>query len=131
MSGGGGGNGNKIQTYEDFVSVHGILLAASGIPQSLYRLLFEKLSNESFDGGEFFQIEPVEEVEGRQRRLVFTSDFMHKESNIFLVDHAWTFRFSDAYKQVWMWNDNSIHFMFLLESRLTIYWFIILFFFSI
>lgn len=82
------------------MTVHGILLAASGVPQSLYRLLFEKLSNESFDGGEFFQIEPVEEVEGRQRRLVFASDFMHKESNLFLVDHAWTFRISDAYKQL-------------------------------
>ncbi|KAI5674266.1 hypothetical protein M9H77_14630 [Catharanthus roseus] len=95
-----GGSSNEIQTFEDFVNVHGVLLAASGIPQSLYRLLFEKLSNETFDGGEFFQIEPVEEVEGRQRRLVLTSEFMNKESNVFLVDHAWTFRISDAYKQL-------------------------------
>ncbi|KAL3532696.1 hypothetical protein ACH5RR_006217 [Cinchona calisaya] len=92
--------GNRIQTYEDFVKVHGILLAASGVPQSLHRILFEKLSNETFDGGNFFQIEPVEDVEGRQRRLLFTSDFMAKDSNLFLVDHAWTFRLSDAYKQL-------------------------------
>lgn len=25
---------------------------------------------------------------------------MAKESNLFLVDHAWTFRLSDAYKQL-------------------------------
>ena len=96
--------GNRIQTYEDFVKVHAVLLAASGIPQSLYPTLFDKLTNETFDGGNYFQIEPVEEVEGRQRRLVFTSEFLGKESNLFVVDHAWTFRLSDAYKQVWSSN---------------------------
>lgn len=92
--------GNRIQTFEDFVKVHALLLAASGIPQSLHRTLFEKLTNDTFDGGNLFQIEPVEELEGRQRRLIFTSEFLGKESDLFLVDHAWTFRLSDAYKQV-------------------------------
>ncbi|CAI9100721.1 OLC1v1037881C1 [Oldenlandia corymbosa var. corymbosa] len=94
------GGGNRIQTYEDFLKVHGILLAASGIPSSLHRTLFEKLSNDTFDSGDYFQIEPAEDVDGRQRRLVFTSDSMEKDSNLFLVDHAWTFRLSDAYKQL-------------------------------
>ncbi|KAK6941297.1 Tubulin-tyrosine ligase/Tubulin polyglutamylase [Dillenia turbinata] len=89
---------NKIETYEDFVKVHGILLAASGIPSSLHRLLFQKLSSETFDGGNFFQVEPCED--GRQRRLILTSELLEKESNLFLVDHAWTFRLSDAYKQL-------------------------------
>lgn len=92
--------GNRIQTYDDFVKVHSILLAASGIPQSLYPKLFEKLTSDALDGGNYFQVEPVEEVEGRQRRLVFTSEFLGKESDLFLVDHAWTFRLSDAYKQL-------------------------------
>lgn len=87
-----------IQTFEDFVKVHGLLLAAAGIPQSLYRKLFEKLSTETFDGGNYFQVEPVED--GRQRRLVLTSDSMGKESNIFLVDHALSFRLSDAPQQL-------------------------------
>ncbi|CAK9138508.1 unnamed protein product [Ilex paraguariensis] len=87
-----------IQTYEDFVEVHGLLLAASGIPQSLHRQLFHKLSTETFDGGDYFQVEPVDD--GRQRRLVLTSDFLGKESIVFLVDHAWTFRLSDACKQL-------------------------------
>lgn len=88
----------RIETYEDFVKVHGLLLAASGLPQSLHRQLFEKLLSETFDGDSYFQIEPSEE--GRQRRLVLTSESMFKDSNVFLVDHAWTFRLSDACKQV-------------------------------
>ncbi|XP_023771281.1 uncharacterized protein LOC111919948 isoform X1 [Lactuca sativa] len=88
-----------IRTFEDFLKVHGLLLAAAGIPQSLYRKLFEKLSTETFDGGNYFQVEPVED--GRQRRLVLTtSNSMGKESNIFLVDHALSFRLADAPKQL-------------------------------
>ncbi|TMW96038.1 hypothetical protein EJD97_008005 [Solanum chilense] len=89
---------NKLESLDDFVKVHGVLLAAAGIPQSLYKLLFQKLSSDTFDGGHYFQIEPIED--GRQRRLLSTSDFIAKHSNLFLVDHAWTFRLSDAYKQL-------------------------------
>ncbi|PQQ09085.1 tubulin--tyrosine ligase-like protein 12 [Prunus yedoensis var. nudiflora] len=88
----------RIETYEDFVKVHGLLLAASGLPQSLHRQLFQKLLSESFDGGSHFQIEPTED--GRPRRLVLTSDSMPEHSDVFLIDHSWTFRLSDAYKQL-------------------------------
>jgi tubulin--tyrosine ligase-like protein 12 len=88
----------EIKSYDEFLKVHGLLLTATGLPQSLYPQLFRKLSSETFDGGEFFQIEPCED--GLQRRLVFTSDSMPKHSNVFLVDHAWTFRLPDAPKQV-------------------------------
>ncbi|KAK6131790.1 hypothetical protein DH2020_034486 [Rehmannia glutinosa] len=87
-----------IENYEDFVKSHGVLLAASGLPQPLHRKLFQKLTEETFDGGKYFQVEPVED--GRQRRLVMTADFPGKDSEVFLVDHAWTFRLSDAYKQL-------------------------------
>ncbi|KAJ7955985.1 Tubulin--tyrosine ligase-like protein 12 [Quillaja saponaria] len=88
----------RIETYEEFVKVHGLLLTASGLPHSLYYKLFQKLSSETFDGGAYFQIEPCED--GRQRRLLLTSDLMAKDSQVFLIDHAWTFRLSDAYKQL-------------------------------
>lgn len=91
-------NSNRIETYEDFVKVHGVLLAASGLPQSLHRQLFQKLTTETFDAGSYFKIEVCED--GRQRRLVLDSQSMPKESNVFLVDHAWTFRLSDAFSQV-------------------------------
>lgn len=87
-----------IRDFEEFVEVHALLLAASGIPSSLHELLYQKLSSDTFDGGDFFQVEPCED--GRQRRLVLTADSMDKESQVFLVDHAWTFRLSDALKQL-------------------------------
>nr|XP_043619113.1 tubulin--tyrosine ligase-like protein 12 [Erigeron canadensis] len=88
-----------IRTYDDFLKVHGLLLTAAGIPQSLYQTLFHKLSTETFDGGNYFQVEPVDG--GRQRRLILTSpNPMPKDSNIFLVDHALSFRLSDAPKQL-------------------------------
>ncbi|KAK7304002.1 hypothetical protein RJT34_14973 [Clitoria ternatea] len=92
-------NGTKrIETYEEFAKVHALLLAASGLPEPLHRRLFEKLSGETFDGGHHFQIEPCEDF--RQRRLLLTSESMAMNSNVFLIDHAWTFRLSDAYKQL-------------------------------
>ncbi|KAK1301438.1 hypothetical protein QJS10_CPB12g01782 [Acorus calamus] len=84
--------------FEGFAKSHAFLLVSAGIPPSLHRRLFEKLSSETFDGGHFFSIEPCEG--GRQRRLVLSSESLPKESDVFLVDHAWTFRLSDAPKQV-------------------------------
>ncbi|KAL6965790.1 hypothetical protein U1Q18_036851, partial [Sarracenia purpurea var. burkii] len=88
---------------------HGILLAASGVPPSLHRQLFEKLYAETFDGGDFFQVESCED-DSRQRRLVLTSDFMDKESHVFLIDHAWTFRLSDVRKQVCVYVQSGVRF---------------------
>ncbi|KAH6779152.1 tubulin-tyrosine ligase [Perilla frutescens var. hirtella] len=87
-----------ILNYEDFVKVHGVLLAASGLPLPLHRKLYQKLTAEIFDGGNYFQVDPVDG--GRQRRLVLTADVIGQHSDVFLVDHAWTFRLSDAYKQL-------------------------------
>ncbi|KAK9705578.1 hypothetical protein RND81_07G067700 [Saponaria officinalis] len=90
---------NKQQNYEEFLQVHDFLLTATGLPKSLYPELFNKLSNETFDGGNFFTIDPSS-YNGLQRCLLFTSEFMPKHSNVFLVDHAWSFRLSDAPTQL-------------------------------
>lgn len=55
-------------------------------------------------------MEPVES--GRQRRLVSTADCIGQNSDVFLIDHAWTFRLSDAYKQVYA---NSIATLCLID----------------
>lgn len=90
---------DRIRSYEDFARVHAYLLAASGIPPSLHQRLYHKLADEVFDGGEAFSVEPCEG--GRQRRLVLAAEWtLGRESDVFLVDHAWSFRLSDALKQV-------------------------------
>jgi len=79
--------------------VHAYLLAAVGIPPSLHERLYRKLADEVFDGGEVFAVEPCEG--GMQRRLVLASEEpLGKESDVFLVDHAWSFRLPDALKQL-------------------------------
>ncbi|KFK43033.1 hypothetical protein AALP_AA1G070000 [Arabis alpina] len=88
----------KIERLEDFVEVHGVLLAASGLPKKLYSRLFHKLASDTFDGGAHFQIEPCDD--GRRRSLILTSESMPVDSDVFLIDHAWTFRLSEAYKQL-------------------------------
>ncbi|CAD5317472.1 unnamed protein product [Arabidopsis thaliana] len=89
---------SKIESFDDFVKVHGILLAASGLPPKLYPRLFEKLAYDTFDGGDYFQIESCED--DQRRKLLLTAESMPKDSDVFLVDHAWTFRLPDAYKQL-------------------------------
>ncbi|CAH2079500.1 unnamed protein product [Thlaspi arvense] len=88
----------KVERLEDFVEVHGVLLAASGLPQKLYQRLFDKLASDTLDGGAHFQIEPCDD--GRRRKLVLTSESLPKDSDVFIIDHAWTFRLPDAYKQL-------------------------------
>ncbi|XP_010428834.1 PREDICTED: tubulin--tyrosine ligase-like protein 12 [Camelina sativa] len=89
---------SKIESFDDFVKVHGILLAASGLPPKLYPRLFQKLASDTLDGGAYFQIESSDD--DRRRKLLLTSDSMPKDSDVFLVDHAWTFRLPDACKQL-------------------------------
>jgi tubulin--tyrosine ligase-like protein 12 len=88
-----------IRRYDDFVRVHAYLLAAAGIPPSLHERLYSKLADEVFDGGDVFAVDPCEG--GRQRRLVLAAEApLKRESDVFLVDHAWSFRIFDAFKQV-------------------------------
>lgn len=89
----------RIRSYEDFARVHAYLLAAAGVPPSLHQRLYRKLADEVFDGGEVFAVEPCEG--GRQRRLVLSAEGpLGRESDVFLVDHAWSFRLPDALKQL-------------------------------
>jgi hypothetical protein len=84
----------RIQRYDDFVRVHAYLH-----PASLHERLYRKLADEVFDGGEVFAVDPCEG--GRQRRLVLAGEApLKRESDVFLVDHAWSFRLSDALKHV-------------------------------
>ncbi|MCP9261249.1 TTL12 [Dirofilaria immitis] len=78
-------NDNK---YEDFESRHRQQLLAAGVPKHFWQRLHEKLVNEIFDAGDYFQI--LEEI---------NEDGKHNYTH-FLIDHIWTFRPQIARKQL-------------------------------
>ncbi|CAF2662085.1 unnamed protein product [Rotaria sp. Silwood2] len=95
--------------YTQFLQTHQLQLIFNNIPKHLYRRLYEKIKNEIFDSGSYFQICPVddddEELEktfNPERRFYLSTlenvilDPENDENAIFLIDHAWTYRISDA-----------------------------------
>lgn len=102
--------------FEEFKRVHGILLASAGLPSGLYSQLHSKLSGEVFDGGRFCEVETLEEEGQQQRRLVLSEESLTKESQVFLVDHAWSFRLADARKQVIPLSQADSQFLIMIAS---------------
>eukprot|EP00850_Spirogloea_muscicola_P021625 SM000256S08679 [mRNA] locus=s256:71999:76864:+ [translate_table: standard] len=92
----------------DFVRVHQMPLLAAGVPEGLHARLFDKLRRDVLDAGERFAVELVRPSgssrRGRpQRRVVLAGPAggsLLAESDVFLVDHAWSFRLADARKQL-------------------------------
>jgi len=95
--------------YEDFLRTHEFQLVLNNIPKHFYRRLYEKMKNEIFDSGSYFQLCPVDDDDedleeyfnGEHRYYVSTLENIildpHNDENaIFLIDHAWTYRIKDA-----------------------------------
>ncbi|KAL3994111.1 Tubulin-tyrosine ligase family protein [Acanthocheilonema viteae] len=88
--------------YEGFESRHQQQLLAAGVPKHFWRRLHEKLVNEIFDAGDFFQIlEEVNEDGKHHYTVVALQPLRIDDPNcIFLIDHAWTFRPQIARRQL-------------------------------
>ncbi|CAF1249096.1 unnamed protein product [Adineta steineri] len=95
--------------YEQFLQTHEFQLVLNNIPKHFYRRLYEKMKNEIFDSGSYFQLCPVddddedlEEVFNPERRYYVSTlenvvlDPNNDENAIFLIDHAWTYRIKEA-----------------------------------
>lgn len=95
--------------YEQFLQTHQFQLVFNSIPKHLYRSLYEKMKNEIFDSGTYFQLCPVDDDDEEvakpfnpERRFYVSTlenvilDPQHDENAIFLIDHAWTYRIKDA-----------------------------------
>ncbi|XP_046584375.1 tubulin--tyrosine ligase-like protein 12 [Haliotis rubra] len=98
-----------VMSFSDFVELHKPQLLASAVPERFWNTLFEKLKDEVYDAGDNFQIiceqyvsEDNDEDDGADdhgwKVIVYTDDGISHtdEKNIFLIDHAWTFRVRDA-----------------------------------
>ena len=95
--------------YQQFLRTHQLQLVFNSIPKHLHRRLYEKMKNEIFDSGAYFQLCPVddddEELEkscNPERRFYVSTlesvvlDPEKDDNAIFLIDHAWTYRIKDA-----------------------------------
>lgn len=81
------------QDFATWLTFHGPQLDAMQLPEPLKRKLWQKVTFEDFDIGSTAKIIKDENTESTD--LQCTKD-LAANSEVFLIDHAWTFRFQDA-----------------------------------
>ena len=79
--------------FAEWLAFHKPQLDRIAFPESLHRQLFQKASFEDFDIGSIAKI-IIDETKDRTE-LICTKE-VKKESQVYLFDHAWTFRFQDG-----------------------------------
>lgn len=118
----------KLLSYTEFEELCGPQLAGSGVPLELWGIVFDKLRHEVFDAGSAFQLASVqaesdddsasEVMEGdgdvcddSRADIASTTDqasplvlasvrSLNATEDIWLLDHAWTFRIRQARNQL-------------------------------
>ena len=83
--------------FEAFKKIHQAQLENVGFPKDLYSRLYMKLKNEEFDIGTKVKLLIDKDV---GKMMVSTTEKLDKEEDVFLIDHAWTFRYYEAYKML-------------------------------
>lgn len=95
----------ETELFKSFLTIHQPQLESSGVPTHFWPTVYEKLKNQIFDAGDAFQLVRISyEDDERERTDPFWKLFVSLENgicseepnNIYLIDHAWTYRFPDA-----------------------------------
>lgn len=88
-----------ISTYNSFLALHKPQLVLSGVPEHFWQALSKKIRDQIFDSGSTFQLVKIdyEDEEKSPHDPVWTVITIRdvnstNPTNIFLVDHAWTFK---------------------------------------
>ena len=81
------------QDYAVWLEFHGPQLDAMQLPENLKRKLWQKITFEDFDLGSAAKILKDENTDST---VLMCTKELASESDVFLIDHAWTFRFQDA-----------------------------------
>jgi hypothetical protein len=84
--------------FKKFMDFHAIQLYAVQFPRELEKKLFEKLKNDTFDIG--FKVKMMVDEEEQRIDLQCCVPKLKKNEDVFLVDHAWTFKQRDADKVI-------------------------------
>lgn len=96
-------------TYEMFVQLHKPQLELSGVPEHFWRSLHRKVVNEEFDAGNVFSLMQIDyedvgrgEYDPNWRVMVKATNGIKVEDpeQIYLIDHAWTFKIENAKRQL-------------------------------
>ncbi|XP_066924144.1 tubulin--tyrosine ligase-like protein 12 [Clytia hemisphaerica] len=85
-------------TFKDFLSIYSDQLES--IPNNYWPSLFQKLTQEIFDIGEYVSL--CKDEEEGWHVMVIAEDGLNKDdpNSVFLVDHAWTYEVKFAKKQL-------------------------------
>ncbi|CAG9565578.1 unnamed protein product [Danaus chrysippus] len=88
-----------ISSYNLFIAAHKPQLVLSGVPEHFWPVLCKKLKDQMFDSGLAFQLVKIDYEDDEKESydplwsVMAISDLDPTDSsNIFLVDHAWTFK---------------------------------------
>ncbi|KAJ2540984.1 hypothetical protein GGF49_004024 [Coemansia sp. RSA 1853] len=77
--------------YGRFEAMHQQQLEALGLPRSLWKQLYDKITGETFDIGEWVVFSDDDTVKSlAEHTLSLKSEKLEAESKVFLVDHIWT-----------------------------------------
>jgi tubulin--tyrosine ligase-like protein 12 len=87
----------KEEEYLAFLEFHAPQMKAMDLPPTLHRRLFNKVKFADFDIGEKVQIVVDEDDEKVYLRAIHD---LEKHQDVFLVDHAWTFKHRTAYENL-------------------------------
>lgn len=96
-------------TYEMFVQLHKPQLELSGVPEYFWRSLHRKVVNEEFDAGNVFSLMQIDyedigrgEYDPNWRVMVKATNGIKVQDpeQIYLIDHAWTFKIDTAKRQL-------------------------------
>lgn len=99
---------NEVYTVDEkeyliFLANHEAQLKANNIPEQFWKPLCLKLKNQIFDAGNNFSMLYIEPEESNSEdhssvKVVVSTDLVDPSdgNNIYLIDHAWTFKASEA-----------------------------------
>lgn len=98
-----------IDRYRKFLLHHQQQLTASAVPEHLWQMIYRKLTQQIFDGGDAFQLLLLDysEVARDPEDPVWTVAVSKPEglrancpTDVYLIDHAWTYRLASARQQL-------------------------------
>ncbi|KAJ2226508.1 hypothetical protein IWW45_007428 [Coemansia sp. RSA 485] len=91
--------------YGQFEATHKQQLESLGLPKHLWQVLYKKLASEILDIGEYVVLNSVEDSTKHtayltEHKLCLSQDKLDAQSNVFLIDHAWTTTIDQALGQL-------------------------------